>query len=65
MWELHRKQAGVQGIAHAQTIRALSFDTDYSAWSYQSLRHLFGQSSKTCADYECRSGCVKALYHFI
>ena len=31
MWGLHRKQAGVQGIAHAQTIRALSFDTDYRA----------------------------------
>jgi hypothetical protein len=45
MWGLHRKQAGLQGIAHAQTIRALSFDTDYSAWSYQSLRHLFEQSS--------------------
>ena len=32
MWGLHRKQASVQAIAHAQTIRALSFDTDYRTW---------------------------------
>jgi hypothetical protein len=42
MLGLHRKQAGVQSIAHAQTIRALSFDTDSRALERQGLRSSVG-----------------------
>ena len=51
MWGLHRKQAGMQGIAHAQAIRALSFDTDYRAFELPSSRpiNLDGLPANVCS----------------